>query len=371
MAANCDPSPNLGVSGVMYGLAQQYRAAGHEVELQFRASPSRVAEFTFSLRLCLSRRARTWADVVDVHTPEAWPLVRVPRRGVVVTRSHGLELKVHQVHLASLAVTGESPTLLYRAYRGKLRLRQERAALRSADVNLMLSQHDLDLAVQEYGLDRATMRLVPNGFPPELLEGAIAADAGIVAFVGGWREVKGSDVIVPAGTELLRARPQCELRIVGSGTDVDPASEFPEDVRDRVHVVASFQRSELPELLEGAGILLFPSKAEGFPLALVEGMAIGLYPVATAIPGIVEVIRPELANGTLVHERAAPRFLAAVLEVLDDPVQRLESRRRVRDSVRRFAWDRVAPLQLEIYRAASASRRSRRARTEPAPARSS
>ena len=75
-------------------------------------------------------------------------------------------------------------------------------------------------------------------------------------------------------------------------------------VRDRVTYVFSFPEEELPRLLGSAALAAFPSKGEGFGIALLEAMAAGV---------------PVLANRIPAHEQLLGSGLQAQLVDFDDP----------------------------------------------------
>lgn len=76
----------------------------------------------------------------------------------------------------------------------------------------------------------------------------------------------------------------------------------------------------VPELLMGHRIACLSTHYEGMPLALIEGMAAGCAAVASAVPGVKEVLRDGI-DGRLVPARD-PEALADALEaLLRDPAE--------------------------------------------------
>ena len=347
LAASCSSDPNLGVPGVMHSLADEWRSMGHEVRMVFRDRPGRLGEVLFPWRLAVSSDVR-WADVVDVHAAEAWPLAARRNRPVVVARSHGLEIGVHR-RLLSARDRGEARiSPVYWTYRGSLRLLQERRAIRSADAALVLNASDRGICLDEFRADPRRVHLVPNGFPEAFLEREILPGDGL-AFVGSWLARKGNDVLVNALSGILSVRPDAKVLIAGTGVPKEVVlGDFPEEVRPRLEVVPRFPRSELPDLLARRGILLFPSRSEGSPLSLLEAMACGLVPVASAIPGVVEVLR-DGENGLLFPSEDASALEAKVLDLMER--QDLAARLRVaaRNSVRGRSWAGIARDQAALF----------------------
>ena len=349
LAAGCVGDPNQGVGGVMHCLAAEYRNAGHEVRFAFRERPGRLAEATFGIGLALCQGAR-WADIVDVHAVDAWPLCILPRRPAVVARSHGLEVVVHRALLEARRSRSATISPPYWFYRGSLRLWCERQSLKHSDAAILLNEGDRAIALEASGSDPRRIQCHPNGFPGHFLEHPIGEGRGL-AFIGSWLPRKGNDIAAEAITRLLKERPGMpDVLVAGTGQPEGAVHEhFPAEVRSRVRVLERFDREQLPGLLKDVGVLLFPSRSEGSPLALAEAMACGVAPVASRIPGVVDMIDTPHA-GRLVDLDAGPEgFAAAIASILDDPVALETLRRGARERIRAYSWRSVANAQLALY----------------------
>lgn len=358
LAASCSSNRNLGVPGVMHCLGDQYAARGHEVRYMFRDEPGRLAEASFGIRLARSPSAR-WADVVDVHAVDAWPLCGRADGPVVVARSHGLERVVHRKLMEMVGRGEASVGGFYRLYRGSLRLWMEARAVGQADAFLVLNESDRKECLADLGGSPDRIRQVPNGFPPEFLATPLEPATG-VAVVGSWIHRKGKDLAVPALVRALRGGLAPKALLLGGGVPESVIlGEFPDDVRSRLEVRPHFPRSELPSLLRGFGTLLFPSRSEGYPLSLVEAMACGLAPVASAIPGVVEVVS-EGVSGRLVPPEDAVALGDVLAETLSDPARLPILREGARAAVRSTSWDAIAMDQLALYAKLLEGRRARR-----------
>jgi glycosyltransferase involved in cell wall biosynthesis len=359
MAASCPSDRNLGVPGVMHALADEYRKRGHEVRMCFRDEPGRLGEVLFGWRLSRSPLAR-WADVVDAHAVDAWPLAGKRRRPAVVARSHGLEASLHRGVLAAHRAGRLRLSPVYWLYRGSVRLASERKALGFADASLLLNASDLAFCRNDLGIDPSRLHLVDNGFPAEFLEAPIRdEDAPKLLFLGSWIARKGSDIAVASIARILDGHPEVRVLLAGTGISEEMVlADFPPELRERVEVVPRFRREELPEIVRGCRILLFPSRSEGYPLSLVEAMALGIAPVASAIPGVVDVVRSG-ESGCLVVPEDAGEMARAVDGLLRSPRELASLRTGARERVGESSWGKVAQRQLELYGGILDSRRAR------------
>jgi glycosyltransferase involved in cell wall biosynthesis len=134
----------------------------------------------------------------------------------------------------------------------------------------------------------------------------------VAVCVGRVTRQKGQDVLVPAW-RLVRARcPDAELVLVGDG-DLLPA------LRDAAPPGVRFAgaATDVRPWLAAADLVVLPSRWEGLPLTALEALATGRPVVASAVPGLVEVV----ASG--VGELVPPDDEAALAEAL---AQRLRDR---------------------------------------------
>ncbi len=108
-------------------------------------------------------------------------------------------------------------------------------------------------------------------------------------WIGRWARHKGTARLVRFLVERTAARPQDSFTLAGTGSAVDKS--LPAGLRDRVRIVPSFPRTELPDLLGGHDAGLFTSTSEGWGLSLNEMLESGLPVFATAVGGVRD-LRP-------------------------------------------------------------------------------
>jgi glycosyltransferase involved in cell wall biosynthesis len=102
-------------------------------------------------------------------------------------------------------------------------------------------------------------------------------------------------------------------------------------------------------------VLLFPSRAEGYGMALIEAMACGLAPLATPVGVAPEVVR-QGESGWLIPVGDVPGFTAAVRACAEDRRRLLEVRRAAQNAVQGMTWRDVALQTLRLYESALQSR---------------
>lgn len=128
---------------------------------------------------------------------------------------------------------------------------------------------------------------------------------------------KGVMLLGPILKMLVRAGISFHLDVVGNGPDEDRLrkSLLNPCFSDRVALHGPVPRQEIPSLLRRAHVLLLPSRFEGVPWALLEGMACGCVPVASRISGATDFVVRDEVNGLLCTVGSAAEFARAVVDL--------------------------------------------------------
>lgn len=339
-----------GMEAVVRGLARWQAARGHHVRIatvDAEAVPGRGADGV-EVVVCGRAGPRRW--------PRARGLVGV-LRGADVVHVHGVDGLADQAlasrgrHGAPVGVSTHGGYLHTdrQAALKQLWLRTgTRWSLRRADAVWFTSEADRE-ALAPAGLTGA---VVPDGVDLSDLDPARRRpEAGRFLVVGRVDVHKGLLRLLRALARhaALDARP-FHLEVVGPPGPPALMAGLADLVRalgleDRVRLRGALPRAELVEAYARCELALFPSRHEGFGLALVEAMAAGVAPVAQPIAAFREKV-VDGRNGDLVDfedEEAAARRLSA-----------LRGDRAERDAAaartgRRWGWSAVGPAWETAY----------------------
>jgi alpha-maltose-1-phosphate synthase len=217
---------------------------------------------------------------------------------------------------------------------------------------------------EEYAPDRGTDALERHGIDPARPS---------VVFVGRITRQKGVPHLLRAA---LRIDPEAQLVLCAGAPDTPEiaaeVTELMETVRARrgnmLWLQEMLPKHEVIQLLSHATVFVCPSIYEPLGIVNLEAMACEAAVVASAVGGIVEVVR-DGETGILVPfdavddptqepadpERFAADFAAAVNALLADPARAeamgLEGRRR---AVERFSWPAIARETVRVYESALA-----------------
>jgi glycosyltransferase involved in cell wall biosynthesis len=139
---------------------------------------------------------------------------------------------------------------------------------------------------------------------------------------------------------------------VGDGPERDTLRALARTLAPGDGVVFAGAIPDAARVLPVVDLYVTASRREGLPLAVLEAMACGLPVLATAAPGHVDAVEPEV-TGRLVPLDDAPGLAAAAALLLRDPALRARMGRAGRERVERhFSHARVLAEVADLYRAA-------------------
>jgi glycosyltransferase involved in cell wall biosynthesis len=203
---------------------------------------------------------------------------------------------------------------------------------------------DVEAAI---GLAPGSVRTIYNGVQDEPLEPfPRLAEGPVVGAVGRLAPEKGFDLAVRA----LGALQEATLVLVGDGPERERLEQLAAELGVASRLVFVGWSDEPRRYLPGFDALLLPSRHEGFPLAVVEGMLAGL-PVVAADVGSVREAVLDGETGYLVPPGDAEAMAARLRPLLAeaDFARPLGARGRER-ALELFSADAMAAAFEALYR---------------------
>jgi len=242
-------------------------------------------------------------DVVMVSQPQAYLAARVLKThgigGLVINRSHGLELRVNAVlpewhRRLGVPESSEIRSLLTPVLR-RLLERQWPAVARWSDGVILCCNHDRDFLMSRLAISPGKVRTIHHGVPDAYLQDDVASTnerrRKRILYVGQFSFIKGPHILAQTIDALLAKHSEFTVTWVCSARHhAEAASLVPNRVHPRVSFMDWLPQNDLRRVYDDHGIFLFPSFFEGAAKAVLEAMARGLCVVAADTGGMRDYI---------------------------------------------------------------------------------
>ena len=342
-----------GMDRANHALASFLARSGHPVRLvTHRADPALAARPGVSVQ----RVRKTLGSYFLGRWPLRWAGRRAGRSGgrVIVNGGNCPFPDVNWVHYVHAAYRPEASGSWRRRLKPRversLELRAEREAIRAARVVVCNSERTRRDVIEKLGANPERTRVVYYGTDPERFRPATAAerrelrsqlgwpaDRPVVVFVGapGDRR-KGFDTLFDAWSRLCKSADwDGVLTVVGQPPPLATGGRS-------AQVRFLGFRTDVPELLRAADLLVSPTRYEAYGLGVHEALCCGLPAVVSASAGVAERYPPELADLLLPNPDDAAELVTRLRTWRDD----LDGNRaRVADfsaRLRAYTWDDMA-----------------------------
>ncbi|HEX5138104.1 MAG TPA: glycosyltransferase [Planctomycetota bacterium] len=242
----------------------------------------------------------------------------------------------------------------------------QRALARRADRIVFLCPETAAAMARAYGARPAQVAVVPNGVDPDELRGRADLAPPPAWPAGGLRVLAAGRLAAQKGFDLLlrafaiaRGRGlDGSLLILGEGEERAALERLRGELRlERVVALPGHAGNPYPAMRH-ADMFVLSSRYEGFPLVLLEALALGLPALATACPAGPFDLLGEGA-GLLLRPHDPGALADGLLALAADPARRADLSRRGTERAQQYRWaaviDRVAAL-LEVPRTSSDAR---------------
>lgn len=172
-------------------------------------------------------------------------------------------------------------------------------------------------------------------------EFGIPEDAPVVGMVARVNPQKDYVTLAHAATAVLKQQTATRFLIVGDNSLVDINREHYAEIAallEKLGIANSFiftgHRSDVDRLIQPMDFCVLSTHREGFPLSILETMAMGKAVVATKVGGIPEIIEPG-RNGYLYPHEDSAALAGSLLQMIENPDKAREMGNYAREQVRR------------------------------------
>ena len=370
--------PDAGASRVYHQLQQGLAALGHKIEIRHyedwqlprqRLLAGAVEKFAMPAWIGWRQRRRdfTGVDVIMAPSGMANTLFRrvraAPMRPLLVNHQHGLTLFDHQARVTE-ALAGHVRFPLHKRLAEWPPCAWDDAGMRWADLNVLQNRRDLD-HLRRRGQPADRLALIPPALHPDISAASATAsppesrDRHALVWFGSWVARKGAAALPAAFDRVLDSVPDAMLTIGGTGLPPEAVlAHFSPRARARIRTLPRLHLADQIAELQRHAVFVFPSLSEGFGLALIEAMALGLAPVTTLTGFGADYIR-QRESGLVVAPSSALHLADGILEMIRDDDARIGIATRGQTLARSFTLDRMAAAYEAAFRTGLARLRSR------------
>jgi len=121
-------------------------------------------------------------------------------------------------------------------------------------------------------------------------------------------------------------------------------------LKERVAFTEYVPEEDLPALMSGADVFVYPSLGEGFGLPPLEAMACGTPVICSNAPALPEVVGEDAIT---VLPTEVEAWTEAMRQVLSDADMRAKLREKGLKRAQKFSWERTAQLTLKAFEEAA------------------
>lgn len=312
---------------------------------QFRG-PSQTYRSTielvnFRLIADLNRSEEDIVHVQGAHRPlSLFLLVHLMRGKTTVLTTHTLQ------ETASIMNQSRFRSIILPLFARTLRKLDHIIALSKLDERLLVSM----------GVSRERISIIPNGVDEHKFEERRSFVKGSgrlkILTVGQFNRNKNFETLILAVAQLSKSF-ALEVYVVGGEYDPEYLGEIQRLVRHKglekiVTVVPSIDGPALTDCYLSCDVFVLLSRAETFPLVVLEAMYAGLPIVATRVGAIPDIVTDNV-NGFLVSPDDVGQICDRLSRLFLDAPLRVEIRARNKAVAKAYTWSRVAQATSDVY----------------------
>jgi glycosyltransferase involved in cell wall biosynthesis len=318
-------------------IAPRLKLGVHRLAIHREPSPTDALVWAQFMRLI--RRLKP--DVLHGHGAKAGAFIRLEPRSKDTIR-------VYTPHGGSLHYPRNT-------IKGALYSRLERALMNRTELFLFESAFARDTYQRMIGTPAGLVRCVFNGVTAGEFDPVVKApDATDIVYVGEFRHIKGTDLLIDAVARLHADGKPVTLTLAGDGEELDNLKAqiqrlgLTESVRFIGHVKARYGFSK-------GNVLIVPSRGDSMPYVVIEAAAAGIPMMAANVGGIPEIF------GEQTEALFAPNIVGAMADAietaLEDPEAALARAKSLRERIfLHFSQKAMVEGVLAGYRDAFADR---------------
>ena len=259
--------------------------------------------------------------------------------GVLIGTRPGLNLLAVSAGAPSLVKIGQEHMNMA-AHPRPLR-RALRRGYKNLDALVTLTERDLEAYGKAVG-ERTALHAIPNATPDLGGQRSDGTPRTVIA-AGRLMRQKGFDRLIKAFAPVAEAHPDWQLVICGRGPKRARLERLINGLGLAGNVTLAGPVQDMGAAMADASIYAMSSRAEGFPMVLLEAMNAGLPIVSFDCPTGPREIVEDRRNGLLVRNADVDALSRALIEMIEDDELRRQCSEGALRTAERYSLDAIAP----------------------------
>jgi glycosyltransferase involved in cell wall biosynthesis len=205
------------------------------------------------------------------------------------------------------------------------------------------------LEVLIHGVDLERIGAVKDARHEARAELGVADDEVLIGTIANLRRQKGYEVLLAAAQILVGQRLPVRFAAVGHGPEIDSIKAMRADLGLEAMFQLLGERQDALRIAAGFDIFALASHFEGFPVAVMEALALGVPVVSTRVGGVTRTVRDGVEGWVVPVAR--PDLLAeAIRRLVVDPEERARMSKAARERGTQLDIHQAARRIEQIYR---------------------
>jgi glycosyltransferase involved in cell wall biosynthesis len=269
--------------------------------------------------------------------------------GILVTTRPSLHLAATRWAADGVRVVGQDHKNFATRFGNPRQAEVLRTAVPLLDAYVVLTRADAEDYRRALPGLLTPVEVIRNALPWPPAEQPAALDSRVVVAAGRLAKEKGFGRMIEAFAPVAREHPDWRLDIYGEGSERESLTRRITRLRLDGRVRLPGYTDDFRGVLAGAAAYALTSRAEGFPMVLIEAMSAGVPLVAMDCPRGPGEIVDDGKNGLLVEDGDVAGFTEALRRLVEDDDLRRACGRRAHEDARQYGIDRVLEEWLQLF----------------------
>jgi len=204
---------------------------------------------------------------------------------------------------------------------------------------------------KHYNLKKEKIIVMPNRINLKRFKSNKKKTKNVLLFVHWFSKRKGADMIVPIALKLKELIKDFKILVVGNGPYKENLlKEIKENGLEKyIDFIGFVPNKNIVEYYEKSNLFILPSMEEGFPMSLLEPMAMGV-PFVSFDVGAVKEIAPKIGQRFLVKPGDVEMFVHKIEILLNDKKIYEQFKKQELEKVKEYGLEKIVEKFIKLFK---------------------